>query len=383
MISSDKIVCLIPLRGGSKSIPRKNIIDFKGKPLAIWVVDAALTCRDIDEVWISTDCDEIREILSSRCPNVSFCQRAPETASDEATTESVMLDFAEQVDFDVLITAQATSPFTTPDDFSLALRQYYRDSADSLVTGVRQFRFYWSVDGEPLNYDPLVRPRRQEFEGSIVENGAFYFTKKHILKSERCRLGGKISVYVMNDHTIDEVDEIDDLARMKGVESAVVPKWSEIKMIICNVDGTLTDAGMYYDRVGDAMRKFNTRDAQGLARLRSLGVQVFWLSAEDSDITRARAKKLGIDGCYVGISDKRSFLEELALSRSLDLHTACYIGDDLGDLEAMKLCGVTACPCDAVSEIKSISHYISHSSGGHGAVREIADQVYASRQVNR
>ena len=379
MISPDKIVCLIPLRGGSKSIPRKNIIDFKGKPLAVWVVEAALACRDIDEVWISTDCDEIRAVVANHCPTVSFCLRAPETATDEASTESVMLDFMEQVDFDVLVTAQATSPFTTSNDFSQALRQFYRDSADSLLTGVRQYRFYWTEEGVPLNYDPALRPRRQDFAGSIVENGAFYLTKKRILRAEKCRLGGKVSVYVMEDHTFDEVDEIDDLARMKEVKSAVVPKWSEVKMIICDVDGTLTDAGMYYDGNGDVMRKFNTRDAQGLARLRSIGVEVLWLSAEDSAITRARAKKLGIDCCYVGISDKRSFLEKLALSRSIDLRTVCYIGDDLGDLEVMKLCGVTACPGDAVSEIKSISHYISELSGGHGAVREVADQVYASK----
>ena len=253
-----------------------------------------------------------------------FANESLETATDEASTESVMLDFMEQVDFDVLVTAQATSPFTTSDDFSQALRQYYCDSAD-FSDGVRQFRFYWSVDGKPLNYDPAARPRRQEFQGSIVENGAFYLTQKHILKSERCRLGGKISVYVMNDHTINEVDEIDDLARMRGPKSTL-NRWSEVKMIICDVDGTLTDAGMYYDSNGDIMRKFNTRDAQGLARVRSMGVEVILLSAEDSEITRVRAKKLGIDGCYVGISDKCSFLAELALSHNIDLSTVCYIG---------------------------------------------------------
>ena len=376
-----KVVCLVPLRGGSKSIPKKNIRPFCGKPLACWILEAALGCSDIDEVWVSTDSVEIRETIAARLPAVRFCTRDPETATDTASTESVMLDFMNQVEFDLLITAQATSPTTKTADFSEALEKFNREAADSLLTGVREKRFYWTLDGKPLNYDPLTRPRRQDFDGTLVENGAFYITKRSLLESTRCRLGGKIVVHEMSADTFHEIDEPEDLLKLAGHLSA--RRLADIRMIVCDVDGTLTDGGMYYSGEGDLFRKFNTRDARGLADLADCGVQVVLLSGENSPITIARARKLGISECHVGVKEKLPFLLHLLGQKGLALDQVAYVGDDTNDLDCLKAVGFAACPADADPRVLKAADFISSFTGGRGAVRDICDHIIQHQRPDR
>jgi len=201
------IVALIPLRGGSKSIPYKNIKDIAGKPLCAWVLEAASFSKLIDEVYVSTDSEKIIDVVSGLSLPVKISKRDPSLATDSASTESVMLDFMNRVDFDILVTIQATSPLTRSKDLDLAIKQFMDNNLDSLLTGVRIKRFFWTDNSKPINYDPLNRPRRQEFKGWIVENGAFYLTKRNILKKFKCRLGGKIGIYEMPSEAAHEIDE--------------------------------------------------------------------------------------------------------------------------------------------------------------------------------
>src|SRR3989338_2367134 len=210
MINNQKIVSLIPLRGGSKSIPYKNIKEIAGKPLCYWALKAATGSKYIDEVWVSTDDKKIRDITLSFGLGVKVIDRPAELAEDTSFTESVMLHFAEHVGFDILNLIQATSPFTTSSDLDNALEQFMRDSNDSLLTGVLYKKFYWTPDGKPLNYDYLNRPRRQGFGGVINENGAFYLTKKEILKKNKNRLGGKIGIFLMPEEKAIDIDELAD-----------------------------------------------------------------------------------------------------------------------------------------------------------------------------
>merc|ERR1711904_112335 len=138
-------------------------------------------------------------------------RRAPETATNTASTESAMVDFTKaHPDYDVLCLIQATSPLVTPQDFRSALDTFNKVGADSLVTAVRAHRFLWKVkdDGEAkaVNYQPAKRPRRQDWNGELIENGAFYFTTNALFESTQCRLGGKIALYEMAEHTLVELD---------------------------------------------------------------------------------------------------------------------------------------------------------------------------------
>ncbi|MBM3261441.1 acylneuraminate cytidylyltransferase family protein [Candidatus Kaiserbacteria bacterium] len=207
MPNEPKIVALIPLRGGSKSIPYKNIKEIAGHPLAYWTCKAAKDSPRISEVYVSTEDSKIKEAVESLGLGIKVIDRPAEFAQDTSSTESVMLHFMESVPFDILVTLQATSPMTTGADIDKAFEQFERDNLDSMLTGVLSKRFYWTREGKPLNYDPMARPRRQDFAGTIVENGAFYITKRAILEQYKNRLGGKIGVYEMSEDTFVEIDE--------------------------------------------------------------------------------------------------------------------------------------------------------------------------------
>jgi len=207
MINGKKIVSLIPLRGGSKSIPYKNIKKVGGKPLCYWVLKAATGSKHIDEVWVSTDDKKIKDVVLSLGLNVKVIDRPAEFATDDASTESVMLHFAEHVSFGILNLMQATSPLTTSEDLDAAIEKFMKNDCDSLLTGVLHKKFYWTLDGEPLNYDYLKRPRRQDFGGVVHENGAFYLTKKEILFKNKNRLGGKIGIFLLPEEKAIDIDE--------------------------------------------------------------------------------------------------------------------------------------------------------------------------------
>ena len=210
MEQKKRIVALVPLRGGSKSIPYKNIKDIAGKPLAYWTLKAACEAKDIDAVYVSTEDQKIKDVVLSLGLDVKVVDRPHEFAEDTSSTESVMLHFAEVVDFDMLLTLQATSPLTTSADIDAAFGRMLSEGYDSLLTGVLTKRFYWTLDGIPLNYNYLHRPRRQDFPGTVVENGAFYITKRSILLENKNRLGGKIGIYHTPEDTYVEIDEPTD-----------------------------------------------------------------------------------------------------------------------------------------------------------------------------
>ena len=216
----DKYVVFIPVRGGSKSIPLKNIRKINGRPLVYWTLDAAVNCPKVDRVYLCTDSAAIKEkvaeyIAENDCAEKLLCiDRPAETATDTASTESAMLYFANTyTDFEQLILVQATSPLLTADDLTSAITSFEENGYDSLLSVVRQKRFNWmSKDGEfvPTNYDFRARPRRQEFDGYLVENGAFYINSRENFLRDECRLSGRVGVHEMAEETYFEIDEPSD-----------------------------------------------------------------------------------------------------------------------------------------------------------------------------
>mmetsp|Transcript_71087 Transcript_71087/g.141246 ORF Transcript_71087/g.141246 Transcript_71087/m.141246 type:complete len:241 (+) Transcript_71087:72-794(+) len=219
--SPPRIVALIPARGGSVSIPLKNIKELDGRPLIDWTIQAALASGCFKDVYVSTDHEGIAAVAERSGARVHW--RDPETATSTASTELAMVDFAKkQPDFDVLCLVQATSPLTTPQHFQEAVAQFNKFSADSLVTAVRAHRFMWCVDpvtgeAKAKNYNPESRPRRQDWDGELIENGAFYLTSKSLFDRTSCRLGGKMVLYEMPEHTLTELDSSVDWEIMEGL----------------------------------------------------------------------------------------------------------------------------------------------------------------------
>lgn len=214
-------IAFIPVRGGSKSIPLKNIKLLLGKPLVYWTAKAANDAKCIDKVIIATDSDEIKNVVKDfEFDKVEIYNRKEENAQDTSSTESVMLEyieFAQLNTFDNFFLIQATSPLLKSIHIEQMYEKMKKDGANSALSCVNTKRFFWTKDGKSLNYDYKNRPRRQEFEGLMMENGACYINSVGNILNDKNRLSGKISVYPMPEYTAVEIDEPDDFLLVENL----------------------------------------------------------------------------------------------------------------------------------------------------------------------
>lgn len=381
-----KTIAFIPVRGGSKSIPLKNIKPFCGKPLVCWNIEALEGCDLVDEVIVATDSDDIwRTVEERNYRKTKLYRRLPENANDTASTESVMLEYIHSAVLSVdtiFMLVQATSPLTQTIHFQEALQMYAKGECDSIISCVRNLRFFWNEDGTSMNYDYMARPRRQNFKGMLMENGAFYInTVKNILNNGN-RLGGKIGVYEMPEYTATEIDEPDDWTILENlmqrhILSKKTCNKNDIKLFLSDVDGTLTDGGMYYSENGDELKKFNTRDGMGFRMLKEKGIKVGIITGEQRELNQRRANKLQLDYYCAGKNGKEKLASVLQICNELgiSLSNVAYIGDDINCIELLSSVGCAACPNDASDKVKSIAGIeIMHKNGGDGCVREFAEK---------
>ena len=375
------IIAFIPVRGGSKGIPNKNIKSFLGKPLIFWTMSELQATDAVDKIIIATDSDEIKNTaLSFGFNKVEIFDRNEANAKDHSSTESVMLEYLNTNRLnndDQFILVQATSPLTQQKHFTEAIELYNSNVYDSLLSCARIKRFFWNADGTAVNYDYKNRPRRQDFDGILIENGAFYInTVGNILKEEN-RLSGSIGVYTMPEDTAIEIDEVNDWILAESLMKKQLQKAkrenADIKLFVSDVDGVLTDAGMYYTESGDELKKFNTHDGMGFQILRESGVKTGIVTSEDTKIVAKRASKLKIDYLYQGKKHKGKLavVEDICKKEGISLNQVAYIGDDINCYELLSSVGYAACPANAVARIKSIPNIIQLTkNGGEGVVRE-------------
>ena len=379
-----KTIAFIPVRGGSKSIPLKNVKPFCGKPLVYWVAKAAQDSIEIDELIIATDSKEIKEVvLNFNFDKLKVYERSSENAEDSSSTESVMLEYIKNKQLkgeDVFLLVQATSPFLQAKDISKGIQQLKKSNKDSLLSCAHVKRFFWNNNGEPWNYDYKNRPRRQDFEGTFMENGAFYINSVENIINSKNRLSGKIEIYEMPEYTMTEIDEPDDWVYAEYLMKKYIlsKNKKQIKLFLSDVDGVLTDAGMYYSENGGELKKFNTHDGMGFQLLREAGIKTGIITSENTKIVERRAKKMNVDFLYQGkehggkLVSAKSICEELGIT----LDETAYIGDDINCYELLYNVGFAACPSDSVDKIKSIpSILILNKKGGEGVFREFVEKI--------
>lgn len=147
--------------------------------------------------------------------------------------------------------------------------------------------------------------------------------------------------------------------------------WKKIKYLVIDVDGTMTDAGIYYDEHGNELKKFCTRDAAGFFAAKQAGIRIMVLTGRECQATTRRMQEMKVDYLVQNIKDKVTYLKEFMNANNLTGEEMGYLGDDLNDLQSMMLCGFVGCPQDACPEVKEMADYISDVKGGHGAVRDI------------
>jgi len=157
--------------------------------------------------------------------------------------------------------------------------------------------------------------------------------------------------------------------------------FNKIKMLVTDVDGVLTDAGMYYSESGDEMKKFNTRDGMGIVILaEEFNIPTAIITREKTEMVARRARKLKIENCFQGVLNKIETLNKLLSDMGIDKSEVAYVGDDVNDLEVLQLVGFSFCPSDAEDEIMEVCDYICDKKGGHGVVREVANLIIRARR---
>jgi len=181
--------------------------------------------------------------------------------------------------------------------------------------------------------------------------------------------------------TIPETNPSPDPSPLRGGagEGSVRDRARRVKLIAMDVDGTLTDAGMYYGEHGEELKKFNTRDAMGIALARETGLLSAILTREDTPIVTRRAAKMKIDEVHIGILDKLTVMRDIVARRGLTLDEVAYIGDDVNDYELLRHVGLAAAVRDAARLPKSAAHYVTDAKGGEGAVRELCELIMAAQ----
>lgn len=399
-----KIISFIPLRSGSKGIPNKNIKPIAGKPLVYWTLNA-LTKSEVDKIVIATDSEKYIDVVNKyfHDDRIHFYLRDKENAQDSSTTESVILEYLDKYNDilqkgDLFLLVQATNPFITSEDIKKIISDFM-DSAhdyDSMLSvSMLGDKFIWSslkqkygMDyGLPVNYDHRERPRRQEFDNTYyIENGAMYLSTINSILKHQNRLGDKVGLYPMPSYTLQELDEVEDwnIVEFLLLKHKIKDVFSNgnslknVKLFVCDVDGTLTDGNIYIGKNDDFVQ-FSKKDGKGFQILKELGIKSFWITSESKNLYpfTQRAERLQIDKVLTGSENKLEQVKNYCSTNNIDFYKeVVYIGDDINCKGVLSEVKYPFCPSDAEDEIKAIPNiYICDRKGGEGAVREVINLI--------
>ena len=167
--------------------------------------------------------------------------------------------------------------------------------------------------------------------------------------------------------------------KSKTQEKSIRSLLQEIRLFATDVDGVLTDAGMYYSESGDEWKKFNTRDGMGIKLLQKAGLVTAIVTQERTRLVARRAEKLAIPELHQGVMDKLSVIRDMAIRHGISLRQVAYVGDDVNDIEALQAVGFSAAPADGLPQVLKVVDYVCRQKGGEGAVRELAEMILLSR----
>lgn len=380
---------VIPARGGSRGVPRKNALPIGGKPLVVHSITAALRAKRVSRVVVSTDDPEIGAI--SQRAGAEVVWRPVELSGGRATSESavihVLKGLAAQDGYrpDLVILMQCTTPMTQPEDLDGAIETLFRQDADSCFTAVPFLHFLWREDDAGaavgINHDGQKRLRRQDLPLQALENGAAYVMRRALFEQTEERFCGKTVMHVVPDSRNLEIDESADIVKaevlMRHQQQTemhlLLP--GKPQALVLDFDGVLTDNAVYVDQHGEETVRCDRGDGMGLERLRrQTTLKVMILSKERNAVVQQRAAKLNVE-CFNAIDDKVEALRSWAGKHALDLSEVVYVGNDLNDIGAMGLVGCAVCPSDAHPAAQRAAHIILTRPGGHGAVRELTEAL--------
>ncbi len=383
-----KCVLVIPARGGSKGIPRKNILPLLGVPLVAYSIQAALRARLVDRVVVSTDDTEIGAISQQYGAEVVW--RPADISGDSASSESALLHALEYLSLtegyqpDLLAFLQCTSPLTQAEDIDGTIQALLDAGADSGLAVIPFHYFLWqndpSGDAIGLNHSKTVRPLRQEREAQYLETGAVYVMRVPGFLQAQHRFFGKTALYQMPAERRLEIDNPVDFTIAEALvsqqgrmrQTSALPE--EIGALVLDFDGVFTDNKVLVFQDGREAVVCDRSDGWGIGRLKKSGLPMLVLSTEPNPVVAARAGKLDLP-CLQDIQDKWPALEAWLAERSIDPVSVVYVGNDDNDLPCMTRVGCAVAPADAYPKVMAVADIVLEHRGGDGAIREICELI--------
>ena len=386
---TQNILAVIPARGGSKGIPRKNIRPLAGKPLIAHTIEHARQARLIDRLVVSTDDTEIATI--SRQYGAEVIWRPEGISGDSASSESALLHVLESLreseayEPEHVALLQCTSPLTLAEDVDGTVRALFGENADSALAVTPFHYFLWTRDDKGdaigINHDKKVRLLRQERSPQFLEAGAVYVMRTLGFLEARHRFFGKTALYTIPAERCLEIDDPADLALAecllqdgkRRAELDALP--DSISALVLDFDGVFTDNRVLVFENGQEAVSCSRSDGLGLARVRDLQVPVLVLSSEENPVVLARSRKLDLE-CLNDLRDKRAALSKWLEERGLDAAQTVFVGNDVNDVPCMEFVGCGVAVSDAHPEAIAAARIVLSSPGGYGAIRELCDLLH-------
>jgi N-acylneuraminate cytidylyltransferase len=399
-----EILALIPARGGSKGIPRKNIRSFAGYPLIAWSIAAAKQSSLVTRVIVSTDDEEIAAVAREWGAETPFL-RPSELAQDKTTDLPVFehaLKWLEEVEGyrpEVVIQLRPTSPIrplTMVDDaIRILLDHKDADCVRGVVPAAQNPFKMWRFNGEdkPLNpllqVDGIAEPYnapRQILPPVYWQTGHIDAIRISTITGKKSLTGDVIYPLVIDSKYTVDIDNLTDWAKYEalvysGLEMVSPgnprrPMPESVKLIITDFDGVITDNHVITDQDGKESVLASRGDSMHIKTLREKGIEFLILSSEPNPVVLARAKKMGVEAIHnLGMEHKDQAMLKVLEQKKLKAENVIYIGNDLNDLPCFEIAGWAVAVADAAPEVIRAADHVLTKSGGHGAVRELCEIV--------
>lgn len=405
-----EILALIPARGGSKGIPRKNIRNFAGYPLLAWSIAAAKQSKSVTRIIVSTDDEEIAAIAREWGAETPFLR--PASLAHDQTTDLPVFEHAlkwmqemEGYRPEIMVQLRPTSPIRpksmVDDAIRILLDHKDADCVRGVVPAAQNPFKMWRFNGEEKPLNPLL-----EVEGITEPYNAprqilppVYWQTGHIdamrtatITHKKSLTGDIIYPLLIDPKYAVDIDTLADWAKYEalvytGLE-IVSPGKSRrampatIKMIICDFDGVVTDNLVLTDENGRETVSASRSDSMHIKALREKGIDMLILSSEPNPVVMARAKKMGVEAIHnVGMQDKGRVMREVIDRKNVKAENVVYIGNDLNDLPCFEIAGWSVAVADAYPEVIRAADHVLRKTGGHGAIRELCELVLKNLQA--
>ena len=399
------ILALIPARGGSKGIPRKNIRSFAGYPLIAWSIAAGLQAKSISRIIVSTDDEEIAAVAREYGAETPFL-RPSELAQDRTTDLPVFehaLKWLEDIEGykpELVVQLRPTSPIRPRDcvDAAVSILAQHpdADSVRGVVPAAQNPHKMWRFNGydRPMNplltVDGIAEPYnapRQILPPVYWQTGHIDAIRTSTISRKHSLTGDVIYPLVIDPRYTVDIDtpadwEIYESLVYSGLDMVMPsgklrrPMPEKIELIICDFDGVITDNRVWVDQDGREMVAAYRSDSPRVRELRERGIDVMIISSEPNTVVAARAKKMGVEAIHgVGLQDKGRVMREVLAQKNIPAENAIYIGNDLNDLPCFEVAGWSVAVADAYPEVIRAADFVLKSPGGHGALREVCDLI--------